>query len=214
MKKIVLTNGLPVLLSYRNSRTAALLVCVNVGSAFDSKPGISHFVEHMVFEGTKSRTAFEITNSIEGIGGEISAYTSVERTCFYVKVLPKHLAAAVDVLLDIMMNPVFGAAAIDKECKVILSEIKLKHDEPRFYQWELFMRSLFKDHPVGRPIIGNSKSVGSVCRKDLVGFFRRFYVASNMRLAYVGPKVDKGLFNSFSGIAAGKSHKSFPDPAG
>jgi len=188
MKKVVLNNGLTVIFEHRNTDTVGVEVCVNAGSNNEPQnlSGVSHFIEHLVFEGTKHRTAFQISNDIEGLGGEIGAFTSNERTCFYVKSLPKHFSKSLDVLADIIQNPTFSQKSIEKERKVVLSEISMMHDQPRFYQWELFQKTLFKKHPARIPIIGTEKTVKAMTRKDIVKYHSRFYVANNIVLSIVG----------------------------
>jgi predicted Zn-dependent peptidase len=222
MRKRVLPNGLTVISAHSPSKTATLMVAVNTGSIFETikENGITHFVEHMVFEGTKKRNALQITNEIEGIGGEIGAYTSNERTCFYIKVLPRHLDRALDVLFDIMHNPIFQKASIEKERKVIMDEINLKHDEPRFYQWELFMKTLFPSHPVSYPISGTEQSIKSVDRNRLLDYHRRYYVPNNMKVVYAGPKntaienrIEK-VFWVMKSCRIDRPHIPFPKSAG
>ncbi|MFH0977872.1 MAG: pitrilysin family protein [Candidatus Woesearchaeota archaeon] len=217
MKKSLLSNGITLLVEKRPANTANVLVTVKTGSNFESpkEKGVSHFVEHILFEGTKTRSAIEITRAIEGIGGEIGAFTTNEEICFYVRVLPRHLATALDVLSDILKNPSF--VDIEKERKIILSEIRMKHDEPRFFQWELFMKTLFPNHPVGSPISGTLDTVASITKEMIVDYYKKNFIANNMIVAYVGP--NKGaeplIKKFFSGLVPARKslRKAFVFPA-
>ena len=204
MRKIKLSNGLTVVLCKKRSDSMAIQVVVRSGSINeeDKNRGVSHFIEHMLFEGTKNKTAIQIANDIESLGGTLGAYTSAEKTCFYAKVLRKHVNIALDVLSDIVKNPLFDEKAIEKEREVILSEVNMKKDEPRFYQWSLFQRTLFKDFPLKHPVIGYEKTVKSMKRKDFVEFFNEHYVGSNMILLIVGDtdRIEKVVKAAFADI--------------
>jgi len=144
-------------------------------------------MEHMLFEGTKKRPNSRIiSNEIESLGGELNAYTSNERTCFYIKVPKEHFGKALDILSDIMQNPLFTEKTIEKERKIILKEINLHKDEPRFHQWVLFTQTLFKKHPARLPAYGTVKSVKAVNRKSLLSYYRKYYVPNNIIFSVVG----------------------------
>ncbi|MBU1704597.1 MAG: insulinase family protein, partial [Nanoarchaeota archaeon] len=117
---------------------------------------------------------------------ELNAYTSNERTCFYVKVPKKHFSKAMDIISDIIQHPLFDQKKIDKERKIILKEINLHKDEPRFHQWVLFQKALFKEHPARYPTYGSVKAVSTMTRKDLLGYYSKFYRPDNMILSVVG----------------------------
>ncbi len=114
--------------------------------------GISHFLEHMVFKGTKDRTAAEIARQMDSIGGNMDAFTAKECICFNVKVLDEHMPMALDVLSDLVLNPVFDATDIIREQGVILEEIKMDEDNPDYLVHEIFTQKFWKDHPLGKPI--------------------------------------------------------------
>lgn len=204
MRKIKLSNGMTVVFQPRKSDSVAIHVLVKTGSINenDQNRGVSHFIEHMLFEGTKTRTTLQIANEIESLGGSIGAYTSSERTCYYAKVLKKHVDTALDVLSDIIKNPLFNEKAIEKERRVILSEIKLKKDEPRFYQWSLFQRSLFKDFPLKHPVIGYEKIVKSIKKENLQEYFNNHYISPNIVVSVVGniKGIDKKIKLKFGEI--------------
>lgn len=193
MKKVILNNRLAAVLVRKPTNSIAFMATVRVGSNYESKTqtGISHFVEHMLFEGTKQRpSARLIANEIESIGGEINAYTSTERTCFYVKVLGKHFDRGLDVITDIIQNPLFDPKMIEKERNIILKEINMVTDEPRYHQWILFQKTLFKKHPTRNPTYGTFRTVKSMTRKDLLNHYKHYYKPNNIVLTVVG-NIDK-----------------------
>lgn len=209
LKRCVLSNGLTVLVYQRPSKVVTFEVCVKVGSNQERKSerGVSHFIEHMVFEGTVKRpNAMQISNEIESIGGEFNAATTYERTLYYATVLKKHFGIAVDVISDMMLNPLFDTALIDKERKVILDEIKLVTDDPKNHQWVLFNKALLKNHPSRNPIYGEVVTVSRIMRKNIQEYFKHYYVPSNMMLIVVGDvalsykQIIAQLESAFSGL--------------
>ena len=145
MKNVKLANGLEIIYENKNNNSVVVQVMIKVGSNDEKEDerGISHFLEHILFEGTTNRsTNQEISNEIEKIGGEFNAYTTNERTCFYIKVLKKHFSNAVDILADILQNPLFNEKHISKEKNIVLKEIDMVHDEPSYYQWVLLQKNL------------------------------------------------------------------------
>ena len=178
MKKFVLNNGLTVIFEKKAAKSVAIEITVKTGSNNeDSKvSGISHFIEHMVFEGTKKRkTNKEIANEIEKLGGDLNAYTSNEKTCFFVKVLNKHFEIALDVLSDVIQNPLFEDKSIEREREVILKEINMVKDEPRFHQWVLFQKALFKKSPTKNPVYGTVQAIKKIKRQHIMAYFERYY---------------------------------------
>lgn len=188
MKKFLLKNGLKIILDRKPSNSVVIEVCVNVGSNYEKNEqgGISHVMEHMLFEGTLNRTQNQIANEIEKLGGEINGITSHERTYFYVRIPKKHFDIGLDVITDIIKNPVFDEKAIEKERKVVLDEINLILDEPRFYRWVLFLKKLFKKHPIKNPIYGCKESVKKIGKTELIRFYEKYYVPNNMVISIVG----------------------------
>ncbi|MDP2908430.1 MAG: pitrilysin family protein [Nanoarchaeota archaeon] len=188
MKRFVLKNGLTLLLKQRPTNSVAVEVTVKVGSNYEPLriSGVSHFIEHMLFESTKKRTAQQIANEIEKIGGEINAFTNNEKTSYYIVVLHKHLERALDVLSDIIQNPLFDEKVIEKERKVILDEISITTDDPKVYQWILFQKLLYKKHPCRHPVYGTKKSVLGLKKKDFLDFYYKYYVPNNIIISIVG----------------------------
>jgi len=178
-----------VLLEKRQSSTVAIEICIHVGSNNEEKNqlGVSHFIEHLLFEGTKKRpNSMLIANEIEKLGGEFNAATTNERTIYYAKVPKKHFLIALDVLSDMVQNPLFNPDSVEKERKIILDEINMVTDEPRFHQWILFHKALFKKHPAKNPVYGTKEVVKSISRERIIEYYKKFYVPQNITLSIVG----------------------------
>jgi predicted Zn-dependent peptidase len=148
--------------------------------------GIAHFVEHMLFKGTDTRTAEDIAQSIDSIGGQMDAFTAKEYASYYFKVLDEHLPLAVEVLADIVMHPAFSEGDIGREKKVVLEEIKMVEDTPDDLVHELFTESFWQGHPLGRPILGTKETVESLTKDGLRNYFSSTYCAPNLIVAAVG----------------------------
>lgn len=188
MQILTLSNGLKIILDKRNSDSMAVYLQINTGSNYE-KPnelGISHFLEHMVFEGTKIRTAKEIANAIESLGGEFNAATSQERTYYYTFLPKKNLSVSLDILSDMMKNSLFDPKHIEKERKVVLDEISLINDDPKYYQWILLQKTLFKNLPVRNPVYGTREIMSKITRKQILNYFNTYYVPNNMILSISG----------------------------
>ena len=210
MNKYSLSNGLTVIEEKRNSDSLTIQIAIKVGSNHEisGMRGISHFIEHMLFEGTKKRKgAKEISNEIESLGGEINAYTNNVRTCFYIKVPKKHYKKAFDILSDITKNSLFREEDLEKERKVILKEINIFNDDPRHYQWILFEKNVFKTHPSKYPAYGVIEDVKKMNRKDLLDYYNKYYIANNSILSIVGnvPSCKKQVEKYFSDFKKGKT---------
>src|SRR6187397_1116820 len=144
------------------------------------RSGIAHFVEHMLFKGTATRTAEDIAQAIDSIGGQMDAFTAKEYASYYIKVLDEHLPLALDVLADIVMNPAFSAQDIEREKKVVLEEIKMVEDTPDDLVHELFTQGFWENHPLGRPILGTKETVESFNAPLLREYFGGVYTANNL----------------------------------
>ncbi len=193
MKKYTFANGLTVIVEPRKTKSVVIQITVKVGSVYeqDEIAGISHFIEHMLFEGTKKRPGTtQITSQIENLGGDINAATTYERTLYYCKVLKKHLPTAVELLSDMLFNSQFDQKLVEKERKVIVSEIHALHDDPRMYRWWLFTRTLFQKHQIKREISGTPKTVQALSRDQLFNFYKTYYQPKNMVLTLVGAGSD------------------------
>jgi len=148
--------------------------------------GIAHFVEHMLFKGTANRSAEDIAQAIDSIGGQMDAFTAKEYASYYIKVLDEHLPLAVDVLADIVRRPAFSQDDIEREKKVVLEEIKMVEDTPDDLVHELFTENFWVDHPLGRPILGSRDTVEALTQEGLRRYFGGVYSAPNMIVAAVG----------------------------
>ncbi len=187
--KKVLSSGLTIIHKPVASETVTVEFSVHTGSINESpaETGLSHFLEHLLFEGTKKRPSSQIiANEIEKYGGEFNAATSPERTFYYVKIAKKHFAVALDILSDMLLHPVFDAAKIEKERKVILEEIHLVNDNPRQYQWILFHKALYGNHPAAKPVYGNIAVLKKITRQQILSYFQRHYVPSACTVVVVG----------------------------
>jgi predicted Zn-dependent peptidase len=189
MNKYCLKNGLKIIHEKKPGNVVVVQVMVKVGSnnELPKEKGISHFLEHILFEGTHLRpTNKEISNEIEKIGGDFNAYTSNERTCFYIKVLKKHYSKAVEILADIMQNSVFKEEHVKKEINIVLKEIDMVHDEPGYYQWILLQNNLFQKHPCKNPTYGDKEIVKKLTRDRVIAYYKKHYVPNNMVISVVG----------------------------
>jgi predicted Zn-dependent peptidase len=187
--KDTLPNGLTLLTeAMPHVRSVAIGVWLKRGSRHesDAQSGISHFIEHMVFKGTKNRSAERIAEEVDSIGGHMDAFTAKEYASFHLKVLDKHLPLAVDILSDIVLNPLFDAVEMGKEKKVIFEEINMVEDTPDDLVMEQFTEAFWPDHPLGRPILGTKKTVGGFKRDELASFFRKVYHPGNILIAAAG----------------------------
>ena len=176
--KTVLDNGIRVVSQEMpDHRSVTLGIWVENGSRHESleQNGISHFIEHLLFKGTKRRSAAQIAEEIDAVGGVLNAFTAKEHTCYYAKVLDENLPLAIDLLTDIFLNSSFEAEEIERERSVILQEISQAEDTPDDYVHDLFSVDFFKDHPLARPICGRAETVTTFCRDDLVDFFKSRY---------------------------------------
>ena len=185
----VLPNGLRILTERMpHVRSVSVGVWLARGSRHEPQlqSGIAHFVEHMLFKGTATRSAEDIAQTIDSIGGQMDAFTAKEYASYYIKVLDEHLPLAVEVLADIVMRPRFDAVDIDREKKVVLEEIKMVEDTPDDLVHELFTESFWTDHPLGRPILGTPETVEGLTLEGLRTYFETTYTAPNLIVAAVG----------------------------
>src|SRR6185503_6016674 len=169
-------------------RSVAIGVWLKQGSRHETpeQAGISHFIEHMVFKGTRNRSAELIASQVDSIGGHMDAFTAKEYASFHLKVLDEHVPLAVDILADIVMNPLFDPLEMAKEKKVIFEEMSMVEDTPDDLVMELFSEAFWPDHPLGRPILGTRRSVEGFSRSELLSFFRRVYRPGNIVVSAAG----------------------------
>ena len=185
----MLPNGLTVITEeMQHIRSISVGIWVKTGSR-DEDPewnGISHFIEHMVFKGTKHRSAEDIARQVDSIGGNMDAFTAKECICFNVKVLDEHLPIAMDVLSDLVLNPVFDVKDIGRERGVILEEIKMDEDNPDYLVHEIFTQNFWKDHPLGKPILGTKETVRTFEQQVVFDSYQRRFNPGNLIIAAAG----------------------------
>src|SRR5579863_3339878 len=189
LRRTVLPNGLIVLTErMEHLRSVAMGVWIKSGSRCEAADinGISHFVEHMVFKGTRSRSALNIAREMDSIGGNLDAFTGKETICFNVKSLAAHVPTALDVLADLVLNPVFASTEIERERGVILEEIKIDEDNPDVLVHELFTQNFWRDHPLGNPILVTSATVGRLDQEQLFGYHSDRFHGGNMVFSAAG----------------------------
>src|SRR5271154_190185 len=189
IRKTVLSNGLLVLTeSMPHLRSVSMGVWLNAGSRDEAAEinGISHFVEHMVFKGSTTRSAQQIAREVDSIGGNLDAFTGKETICFNIKVLDEHVPPALDVLSDLVLNPVFANEDITRERGVILEEIKMDEDNPDYLVHEIFTQNFWKDHPLGKPILGTKETVRRFEQETLFDYYGQRFVGGNMIFSAAG----------------------------
>ncbi|MCC5914874.1 MAG: insulinase family protein [Balneolaceae bacterium] len=189
IKKTTLPNGLKIVtekIESVKSVTAGIWVKTGSRNESDELAGITHFLEHMLFKGTKNRNSYEISKSMESVGGYLNAFTSTEYTCYYTRCLDSKLDRGLDVLSDMVRNSIFPDEELEKEKKVVLEEMKMYKDSPDDYIFELFSSQVFNGHPIGRPIIGFEETVSSFSRQDLYDYIASRYRPDNLLVAVAG----------------------------
>src|SRR5580698_1181278 len=189
IERTLLPNGVRVITERMpHVRSVSVGIWIGTGSReeADHETGLSHFVEHMVFKGTKNRSAEQIARSVDSIGGGLDAFTSKELVSYNVKVLDEHLPDAFDVVADLVRNPLFQKEDIEKEKGVILEELKMEVDNPEYLLHEIFSSNFWKGHALGRPILGTKQTIRSFDREKVESFYRQFYVPSNILITAAG----------------------------
>lgn len=189
IRRTVLPNGLLVLTeSMPHVRSVSMGVWVDSGSRDEPLPlnGMSHFVEHMVFKGTTTRSAQQIAREVDTIGGNLDAFTGKETVCFNIKVLDENLAPALDVLSDLVLNPTFTPEELVREQGVILEEIKMDEDNPDYLVHETFTQNFWKGNALGRPILGTVQSVSSFDQQTVFDFYASRFTPANMVFSAAG----------------------------
>src|SRR5499427_2752600 len=189
VRREVLPNGLTILTEeMQQIRSTSIGIWIKTGSRHEEseRNGISHFVEHMLFKGTTSRSAQDIARQVDSIGGNMDAFTGKETICFNIKVLDEHLPIAVDVLSDMVLHPVFDVKEITRERGVILEEIKMDEDNPDYLVHEIFTQNFFKDHPLGKPILGTKETVRRFDQPSILSYYGGKFAPGNMIIAAAG----------------------------
>jgi predicted Zn-dependent peptidase len=204
LSKTTLPSGLRIVTEEVSTvRSAAVGIWVNVGSRDEtpSVAGASHFLEHLLFKGTKRRSAMEISSSIEEVGGEMNAFTSKEYTCFYARVIDTDLAMAINVISDLITSSTCKAEDVDAERNVVLEEIAMRDDDPSDLIHDLFLETYYGDTQLGRPILGTTESIKGMSRNAIFNYYKKKYqpadivvaVAGNVKHKKVSDLVEKAL---------------------
>lgn len=187
--KSVLDNGMVLVTeNLPEFQSLAIGVWVTAGTRHEapSEAGLSHFLEHMMFKGTEKRSALDIAQQIDRVGGEFNAFTSREYTCFHVLLLAQDYKLAAEILTDILLNSTFDEEEIERERKVILQEISMVEDNPEELAHDLFFEQAFGGHPLGKPILGNQKTLNKFNRAAVFSYFRRHYAPKQIVISVAG----------------------------
>lgn len=201
--KTTLSNALRIVsVPMPHMESVALGVWMAAGGRYETSRlcGVSHFLEHLMFKGTESRSARRIKQDIEGLGGSMNAFTDVELTCLYAKVPAAQSAVALEVLLDMALHPRLGAGDVERERQVILEEIKMYLDTPGQYVQDLLGSVMWPRHPLGMFLAGTQASVRRIRRPDLASYWRRFYTPANIVVAAAGPISHRLLVEQVSAL--------------
>jgi len=209
-----LENGIPVVYEKADAfRSAVVGIWVRAGSRYEPSElnGISHFIEHMFFKGTSSRSTEDIAKETDAMGADLNAYTSRENTTYYIKVLDEFLDRGIELLCDLFVNSVFDPAEIEKEKGIIEEEIRLSEDTPDDHVFDLFNRNIWGENGLGQTILGTSDTVGTIRRTDIMEYLSCFYTADNMVIALAGNvDIDRavGMMNERLGGIRGNGERA------
>ena len=188
ISEYILPNGIKILHKHRPGAIAHMSLMVNTGMRDESanENGLAHFIEHMLFKGTKKRKAYHVLSCLENVGGELNAYTTKEETCIHASFLREHYNKAIELIADIAFNSVYPANEVDKEKEVIIDEINSYRDNPAEEIFDEFENKLYKGHEMGRNILGTTDLVNSYTRNDLLYFIKNNYSTDKMVIATIG----------------------------
>jgi len=212
-----LENDIPVVMeSFRNVRSVAIGVWVKVGSRYEAhaENGISHFLEHMFFKGTKKYSAKDIAVEIDTMGGDLNAFTSRENTAFYVKVLDDYLDRGINILSEIFVHSTFPEDEFEKEKKIIKEEIKMVEDTPDDYIHDLFNEAIWGHEGLGQPVIGRRETISSFTRDDIISHIRRYYGTRDIVIACAGNFDHNDLMKMLNARFGGLRHGTEPKKGG
>jgi len=221
VEKTTLTNGVRILTQHMpHVRSIATGIWVNVGARDEKleENGLSHCIEHMIFKGTRRRSAFEIAKEFDAIGGQSNAFTAMETTCYHARVVDSHMETMVDILSDIFLSSVFDAGELEKERMVIAQEMEMIRDSPEEYIHQISDNAFWGDHPLGRPIAGTPENLSRFDGEMLRDFFQRLYQPERIVISAAG-NLDHERFVSaigphFESIRGGNGFPERAHPAG
>jgi predicted Zn-dependent peptidase len=219
--KTVLANGVRLVSRYMpHTRSVSMGVWVNVGARDEAEAenGLSHFIEHMIFKGTRRRSAYQIAKEFDAIGGHTNAFTTMEHTCYHAKVLDRQVETMVDILSDIFLNSVFDPREVDRERPVILQEIGMMEDTPDDYVHHLAGHNFWGDNPLGRSILGTRETIAVFTAETIRQFFHRLYQPERIVVAAAG-NIDHGRLTdliapSFESVGPGNGFPERQPPSG
>lgn len=216
-KRFTLDNGIRVVSEFiPHAHSVSIGIWVASGSRSEpaEQNGIAHFIEHMLFKGTPSRTSLEIAREIDSVGGVLNAFTSREYVCYYAKVLHKHLHRAVDLLADIFLHSVFLPEETEKERQVILQEIRMLDDTPDDLVHDLFSRNFWQNHPLGRSVLGTESTIAGVSSETAICYRDRVYRGDSIIIAVAGraepDEVLRLVTEYFSPVRSGRAEGTVP----
>src|SRR5579884_3614791 len=219
IERTVLPNGVRVITEQMpHVRSVSVGVWIGTGSREEElhETGLSHFIEHMLFKGTKNRSSEEIARSVDSIGGGLDAFTSKELVSYSAKTLDEHLPLAFEILSDLVLNPLFREEDIEKEKSVILEEIKMEADQPEFVLHETFLSNFWKGHTLGKPILGTKDTVNKFRRDMVFDFYDRVYSPGNILITAAGNlkhhEIVRLVEDKFAGLAYREKPSAGPVP--
>ncbi|MGD8844152.1 MAG: pitrilysin family protein [Desulfobacteraceae bacterium] len=198
INKTVLSNGVTIVTKkIPHVRSVSMGVWVNVGARdeTDAQSGLSHFIEHMIFKGTARRSAYQIAKEFDAIGGHTNAFTTMEHTCYYAKVLDTHLDTMVEILSDIFLNSAFDPKEVERERPVVYQEIGMVEDSPEEYLHQLASQNFWGAHPLGRSILGTRENVQGFNSDTIKAFFNQFYHPERILVAVAGNVDHNGIID-------------------
>ncbi len=209
--KKILNNGLRIITApSKEAHSATFLIVSDTGSKFEKKEenGLSHFIEHVLFKGTKNRpSSFQITKELDSIGCHYNAFTSHEYTGYYAKTAPEFFDTAIDVISDLYLNPLFNAEEIEKEKGVIIEEIRMYKDMPQRHVQDVFMNLVYGDTPVGRTIIGPEETIRSFNREHFVKYFNEKYTPASTVITITGNFDETKILEKINSLFESIPHK-------
>ena len=188
-RKTTLANGLRIVsesIPYMSSVSLGIFAGTGSRHETPAEQGVSHFIEHLMFKGTHRRSAKDIAEMVDDVGGQLNAATDRENTCYYIKVLPEHLSLGMDILSDMLLNSKFADVDVEKERQVVLEEISLYEDSPDELIHDLHMNSLWPGHALGRNILGTRETIAAMNRQAIIDYRMRHYVPDNLVIAAAG----------------------------
>jgi predicted Zn-dependent peptidase len=220
IQRTVLPNGVRIVteaMPYVRSTSIGIWIATGSRRESPAENGICHFIEHMLFKGTTTRSAADIARSVDSIGGNLDAFTSKEMVSFNAKVLDEHLPLAFDVLSDLVLHPVFRAEDVEKEKGVILEELKIDADNPEYLVHEIFSENFWRGHAIGKPILGTKETIRSFNRERVAGYYGRYYVSANFTITAAGSlkhdEIVELVRERFEGLPSSRAARPDATPA-